>query len=390
MTSVQTPLDLLDTLVTGVYMYNLISLWCEALNAVLRTAYNLEDTFSKCLDKDIDHFDRIRNQLMKTLDAWEEIPAWDEVWRLKLAFNRRSRIEVDPLVKLYTVAICKLLPSMVLQRTEHEDILNPPAQQRNASNDPTHLHSTPRWYQEEFEKYQSRQAKRESSRQRVQETILRYKALTGGALHEQDGGQQLPPFEAELAGRIRLPRACPIDWSKAIQKARIDDASSASKASSSTKGRLFGGAPNTLFGSASPLPPDSASSASKASQSTRAPVFGNLSSVFGSISPSPLDFASSASEAPSSTKWRLFGGAPNTLFGSASPSPPDSTSSVSSHNFAPTFESSGFASSASKAPSSAKAPLLTTQRESPFSAEQFKSRGNLGVTVSDSTESEAS
>lgn len=128
MTSVEIPLDLLDSSITGVYMYNLISLWCErgltseqgeALSTVFRTAiYGFEDIFSKCLNKDIELFDRTRNQMMKTLDAWEEIPAWDEVWRLKLAFDRRSRIEVDPLVKLYTIAICKILPSMVLQVSE--------------------------------------------------------------------------------------------------------------------------------------------------------------------------------------------------------------------------------------------------------------------------------
>ncbi|KAJ4178312.1 hypothetical protein NW767_014887 [Fusarium falciforme] len=428
MSRVRIPLDLIESSVTGIYMENLISYWCdrgltpkhaEALAGVLNAWTQRDDLFIKCLAKEKSIFETVRNQMMRSLDIWEEVPAWDEIWRLRLAFDRDHKINCHPNVKLYTIIVCKLLPEMIMERNEHEDVWSP----RNTVS--IELYDTPDWYQEKFKEYQARQAEREQSHQRDQETVLRYKALTRGAFNNEasDFAQQvqLPLSEDKLQRLLEEPRLYPLDWWAGLEKAGFKagsrgpfgsspwqppDFSSrqqkelanpfseapatlghtlapnwmppnftslASKAPSYTT--IFGGTSNKLFGSASPLPPDFTSSPSKASSSTKGRLFGSTSNALFSASPLPPDFTSSASKAPSYTT--VFGGTSNKLFGSASPLPPD------------------FTSSPSKASSSTKAPLFGTREHgSPVSVsqgpEQVKSGGNLGVTVSDSVESEGS
>ncbi|RSL64883.1 hypothetical protein CEP53_003867 [Fusarium sp. AF-6] len=417
MARVQLPLDRLESSVTGIYMENLISCWFDqgltpehskVLGSLLNPCTNYKDLFVKCLEKEERVFRTVRNQIMRSLAIWEEVPAWDEVWRLKLAFDQDRKTDWSCNVKLYTVIVCKILPEMIMKRNEHEDVWRT----KRDVFDPIDLWGTLDWYQEKFKQYQARQAERERSRQTNQEAILRYKALTRGAYDPKasDFAQQLdlPLTEVDLKRLIVEPPGCPVEWWVNLREGGFvsyshkdadpspwqppDFSSRQEKpvnASSSRRAPVFGNL-SSVFGSTSPSPPDFTSSTSKASPSTRAPVFGNLSSVFGSTSPLPPDFTSLTSKASLSIRAPVFGNLLS-VFGSTSPSPPNFVSSASNHNFAPTFEASGFASSASKAPSSAKAPLFTTrEHESPFSAEQFKSKGNLGVTVSDSTESEAS
>ncbi|KAH7268729.1 hypothetical protein B0J15DRAFT_232370 [Fusarium solani] len=402
MVSVQIPLDLLDSSVTGIYMENLISYWFDqgltpehskVLASVLSRATIRNELFVKCLEKEKGVFQTVRNQMMRSLDIWEEVPAWDEVWRLKLAFDRDRKTDWSDNVKLYTVIVCKLLPEMIMERKEHEDVWHT----RRGIHDPLHFGETPEWYQEKFKQYQARQAKREESRQRDQEAILRYRALTRGAFDPKasDFIQQLelPLTEDDLRILVEEPCKCPIRWLMILREGGFTDwlyeradpwqppdfssrqQKKPSSSSPSTKTPLFGSASNALFGSASnalfgstsPLPPDFTSSASKASLSGRLPIFGNPSNttVFGGTSPLLPDFTSSASKASSSTKAPLFGSASNALFG-APPLPPDFTSSASkasSSGRLPLFGSASnalfgapplppdFTSSASKAPS---------------------------------------
>ncbi|KAJ4196914.1 hypothetical protein NW759_016371 [Fusarium solani] len=106
---------------------------------------------------------------MLTLDVWEEIPAWDEVWRLKRAFDKR-KADWHPTIKLYTIIICEILPDMVTKRHK----LKEPPPEGKALND------TPEWYQTKFSSYQERQAEREQSH----EFMLRTKAVRQCELHD--------------------------------------------------------------------------------------------------------------------------------------------------------------------------------------------------------------
>lgn len=122
-------LNLADHSVTGIYMENLISLWCargltyEQAQVLLGASYSvqrLDYLFAKCLDKDKDAFETVRCRIMMTLDFWEEIPAWDEVWRLKRAFDKLEA-DLHPTIKLYTIIICEILPDMVAKVSDYQN-----------------------------------------------------------------------------------------------------------------------------------------------------------------------------------------------------------------------------------------------------------------------------
>jgi hypothetical protein len=124
MSRVRIPLDLIDSSVTGIYMENLISCWCDRgltlkhaaiLASVLSAWTKRDDWFIRCLEKEKSVFEEMRGRIMQSLDIWEEVPAWDEVWRLKLAFDRDRKIDWHPNVKLYAVIVCKLLPEMIVE-----------------------------------------------------------------------------------------------------------------------------------------------------------------------------------------------------------------------------------------------------------------------------------
>lgn len=123
------PVDLVESSVTGVYMENLISLWChqrltrEQGKVLLCASYSIQKLdylFTKCLDKGEDAFETVRCQIMQTLDSWEEIPAWDEVWRLKQAFDK-GKVDWYPTIKLYAIIVCEILPDMVMKVSDYQN-----------------------------------------------------------------------------------------------------------------------------------------------------------------------------------------------------------------------------------------------------------------------------
>lgn len=136
MSGVRIPLDLIDSSITGIYMENLISCWCDrgltlkhakVFASILSTWTKRDDLFIRCLEKEKSLFEETRGQIMRYLDIWEEVPAWDEVWRIKLAFDRGRTIDWHPNVKLYTVIVCRLLPEMIMEvsdcQTEYPALL---------------------------------------------------------------------------------------------------------------------------------------------------------------------------------------------------------------------------------------------------------------------------
>ncbi|KAM6537146.1 hypothetical protein FALCPG4_003092 [Fusarium falciforme] len=257
--------------------------------------------------------------MMRSLDVWEEVPAWDEVWRLKLAFDRDRKADWHHNVKLYTIIVCKILPEMIMEaltRGAFDPKASDFAQQLQlplTEDDLKRLLDDPfdcptKWWLD-----------------------LKEGGFTSLSHKHADSSPYQPP---DFSSRQQKELANPLTLSWMPP----DLTSLASKASSSTKGRLFGSTSNTLFG-ASPLPPNSTSSASKASSYTT-----------------------------------VFGGTSNKLFG-ASPLPPDSTSSASkAPSYTTVFGTRGHGS-----------PVSVSQ-----GPKQVKSGGNLGATVSDPVESEGS
>ncbi|RSL82457.1 hypothetical protein CEP52_016955 [Fusarium oligoseptatum] len=228
MARVQIPLDLLDSSVTCIYMENLISYWVDqglttehskVLASLLSLPMNDDALFVKCLEKEERDFRTIRNKMMRSMDIWEEVPAWDEVWRLKLAFDRNRKTDWHRNVKLYAIIVCKILPEMIMERNEHEDVWRTT---RDAIGEPIIFSDTPDWYREKFRQYQARQAERDRSRQCDQEVILRYKALTRGAFDPKasDFAQQLqlPITESYLKWLLNEPRDYPIEWRQGLKE----------------------------------------------------------------------------------------------------------------------------------------------------------------------------
>ncbi|KAF4468236.1 hypothetical protein FALBO_4855 [Fusarium albosuccineum] len=225
------PLDF-NSPVTGIYMENLISLWCEEglttnqaeMLVKVSNIFSLNGLFTKCLDKDKFEFELVRNRLMATLDKWEEVPAWDEVCRLKLAFDSSSIEGVRDRVKRYTILMCMLLPPMTIEREVHEDYSNLIREARD-ERDPKFLWGTPDWYQKEFKEYQVRQAKRDNARQVAQETMLRFNTMTEGFFNEKRHDSELPPFHSSLAYFLKdRGEEYPLSWWAALEKSGVSTA----------------------------------------------------------------------------------------------------------------------------------------------------------------------
>ncbi|KAM5353129.1 hypothetical protein ACJZ2D_016982 [Fusarium nematophilum] len=211
----QLPLDFTDFTngpATGIHMENLISLWCQqgltskqadTLIKVEKISNGLDSLFNECLRKDTTDFNGCRSLIMEKFENWEEIPAWDEIWRLKLAFNSRS-MAICPIIKRYTIIICSILPQMVIERKRSRTCEN---LTYSGYGDESLIY-TPIWYQAKFEEYQERQMKREHKRQKAQEAWLRVTTWTHGNLR--------PPYYPE-----RFKKAgdsYPAEWREAINE----------------------------------------------------------------------------------------------------------------------------------------------------------------------------
>ncbi|KAM5353044.1 hypothetical protein ACJZ2D_017079 [Fusarium nematophilum] len=231
MSRLRLPLDF-DASVTGVYMENLIDLWCskglttdqaDDLLRIILPSYRLYDGFVKCLGKPLEDFKLVRDRLMETLEDWEEIPAWDEVYRLKLAFTSSpsSALQFSSILMRYTVIVCVLLPRLVLGREKHAEnwkfipeslcFGRPKGLMRN--------YDTPPWYTEEFNKYLERQAERDRRRCIGQETWLKLNALTSGYLSERHHVHvdMAAPY-MEIEQLLEKPDLIPLEWFPAISK----------------------------------------------------------------------------------------------------------------------------------------------------------------------------
>ncbi|KAM5353049.1 hypothetical protein ACJZ2D_017073 [Fusarium nematophilum] len=190
--SLRLPLDF-DAPVTGIYMENLIDLWCskglttDQADVLVKTSdpsYQLDDGFIKCLGKPLDDFEFISNRIMGTLEDWEEIPAWDELYRLNwnLTVDAPSETGRDPIV----------------------------------------FDHTPTWYREEFKKYLERQAERDKCRHIHQETWLRVNAMTDHHLIERRrfpaGSGGVAKLYDGFASMLEKPTNIPHGWWLAIEK----------------------------------------------------------------------------------------------------------------------------------------------------------------------------
>jgi hypothetical protein len=119
-------LDEIPSDISGVQMYNLVSLWFDTglsfeqfdtIYQVGALTESLDDSFIRSLKPPDTDFWRQMPLIINSMELWEEIPAWHEVCLLKNRFETCTDANsfsqsFEPLFKRNLIIVTQLLPAL--------------------------------------------------------------------------------------------------------------------------------------------------------------------------------------------------------------------------------------------------------------------------------------